>query len=375
MRQIRVNLGGLMVFVDGIVLTRRFERIDSIKVLCGLRSLAYREPGDVDREGKEVIETEVVGEHLKTAWIRGSHESKMQIRSDGTTLSIKGNPGRWCRADNLFNLGFDETIAMSNKIVAEQGFPADSFSVGRRDPFTRSQLAKFNPQDVPEDPWTGARLWSIHLTQNYTTGSPEAAKAVIDWLNTQSVARVKKSRLGLSTIIWGSIKYRQTEVYIKADEMLAHCKTPEAKKAMRESDAYQYALSNGIIRLEVKCAKDFLKHRKLTFLGNWDMGTVIALFKEGSEILERCAVAEAGDEAAILASLPAATRVHAAAWYAGIDVSQLMSRATFYRHAKTLRGYGIDISEPRNITVIRPKMREIEVAPAAIPSWYQLSAA
>jgi len=229
--------------------------------------------------------------------------------------------------------------------------------------------------DLPESPWTGARVWSIHLTQNYVTGSPAMAKAVIDWANTQSVARVKKARLGLTTVVWGSLKYCQTELYVKADEMLAHCKTPEAKARMRLSDAYNYALDNGIIRLEVKCAKDFLKHRKLTFLGNWDMGTVTKLFEEKSEIMRRCTMSEQGDDEDILALLPSSTRVHAAAWMAGVDVSAHMSRRTFFRHAKVLRGYGIDICEKRNVTAIRPKMREVELAPAEIPAWYRLAAA
>lgn len=366
-----------MVFVDGIVLTRKFDPRTPIKELCGLRSMAYREPGDIDREGNTVEETEVVGERMGTAWIQGSHESKLQLRSDGTTLSLKGNPGRWGRPDNLFNLGFDETIAKANEIVEQQGFPANAFCKGERDSWTESQKQKLNlaSGETPEEPWTGARIWSIHLTQNYVTGSPENAKRVIDWLNTQSVARVKKSRLGLSTIVWGSIRYCQTEVYIKADEMVAHCKTPEAKAAMRESEAYKYALNAGIIRLEVKCAKDFLKHRNLTYLGNWSMEKVTELFKEKADILDRCKLAENDDDEALLAALPKSTRVHAAAWLAGIDVAPLMSRATFYRHAKLLRGYGIDIAEPRNVTVLRPKMREIEISPASLPDWYSLRAA
>jgi hypothetical protein len=364
-----------MIFVDGIVLTRKFKP-GSIKELCGLRSMAYREAGDIDRDGKIVEETEVVGERMGTAWIQGSHESKMQLRSDGTTLSLKGNPGRWGRPENLFNLGLDETVAKANQIVEEQGFPANAFVKGDRDAWTVSQLQKMDIPSgkTPEDPWTGARVWSIHLTQNYRTGSPDNAKAVIEWLNTQSVARVKKSRLGLSTIIWGSIRYCQTEVYVKADEMLAHCKTPEAKAAMRETEAFKYALTNGIIRLEVKCAKDFLKEKKLTYLGNWDMGTVTELFKEKSEVLERVKLSFQSDEE-LISSLPSHVRVHAAAWLQGIDVVPLMSRATFYRHSKVLRQYGIDIAEARNVTVIRPKAKEITVSAVEAPHWYSLTAA
>lgn len=366
-----------MVFVDGIVLTQKFRAEDRIPVLCGMRSMAYLEPGDVDRDGKKVVELTTIGERLYTAWIQGSHDSKLQMASDGTTLSLKGNPGRFGRRDNLFNLGLEETIQAANTVAFSQGFPRQAFRRGDCDPWTASQLSKMEGLkhgDRPEDPWSGSRVWSIHLTQNYRTGSPDNAKAVIEWLNTQSVARVKKSRLGLSTIVWGSIRYCQTEVYVKADEMLAHCKSPEEREQMRASEEYKFAFVNGIIRLEVKCAKDYLKHKKLTYLGNWNMGTVSELFKEKSEILDRCQLSFASDDE-LLESLPQHVRVHAAAWLQGVDVTKLMSRATFYRHAKVLREYGIDIAEPRNVTVIRPKVKEITVEAIHAPEWYQLRAA
>jgi hypothetical protein len=366
----------MTIFVDGITLTRKFQH-GSIKTLAGYRAIGYREAGDIDHEGNVVEETEVIGEKLSTAWIRGSHDTKIRLASDGQTLSLKGNVGRFGRSDNLFNLDFDRTIQQANAIAERQGFPKDAFVPGDQNAWTQSQIAAMDLKtgEVPEDPWTGARVWNIHLTQNYATGSAANAKAVIEWADTQSVARVKKARLGLTTVVWGSLSYCQVELYVKADEMLAHCKGPEAKAAMRMSDAYQYALANGIIRLEVKCAKDFLKHKKLTYLGNWSMSKVVELFKEKTDILDRCKVAEAADDEDILALLPSSTRVHAAAWMAGVDVSKHMSRRTFFRHAKVLRAYGIDICQKRNVTVIRPKMREVSLAAVAAPDWYQVQAA
>lgn len=365
-----------MVFVDGIVLTQKFKP-GAIRELAGIRKIAYRQAGDINLEGKAVEAEEIVGDSFTSAWIIGSHDSKLQVRSDGTTLSIKGNPGKWGRPDNLFNLGLDATIEKANEIVAGQGFPAGAFHGGKRDPFTQSQLAKLDLKsgDIPEDPWTGSRVWSIHLTQNYATGSAESAKMVIDWLNTQSVARVKKSRLGATTVVWGSIKYCQVECYVKADELLAHAKGDEAKALVRNSDAYKYANENGIIRLEIKLAKDFLKAKKLTYLGNWDMGTVTRIFEEKAEILNRCSVSRAEDDEAMLAALPARSRVHAALWLQGVDVAKYMSRATLFRHAKVLREYGIDIVEKRNIEIARPKLREVSVSALGVPEWYSLQAA
>lgn len=377
-----------MVFIDKITMTQRFLR-DSIPQLCGLRTILYREAGDIDREGKTVVETEAVGESLKTAWVKGSHNTALQLRSDGTTLSIKGNPGRFGRPDNLFNLDLSETIDRANAIVQAQGFPARAFHKGHPLEFSRSQLEKMgfakeqiaeiqrlpDAKESPEKQWSGARVWEIHLTQNFVTGSPENVKRVVDWANTQTVSRVKKSRLGATTVVWGNLKYCQTELYGKAEEMLAHCKSKEEKEAMKQSEAYKWALANGVVRLEIKCAKDFLRERKLTYLGNWDMGTVTALFEEKSEILRRCALVKDQDEADILAALEPKYRVTAAAWMQGIDLTTLMSRATLYRHAKVLREYGMDIMEKRNVAVLRPKMSEVTISACALPDWYSLQAA
>jgi hypothetical protein len=365
-----------MIFIDAIALTQKFS-IGSIKEIAGIRRIAYRQPGDVNLKGEVVVEDEIIGESATSAWIKGSHETKLQIQSDGSRLMLIGNPGRFNRSDNLFNLDLPETIAKCNAIVQQQGYSVHSFGAGTPDPWTVSQLAKMNIKsgECPEEPWTGSRVWSIHLTQNYVTGSASNAKQVIDWANTQSAARVKKTRLGATTIVWGSIKYCQTELYVKSVEMLAHCKNNAEREAMKESEAYKFAEDNGIVRLEIKCAKDYLKFKKLTYLGSWNMEMITTIFNEKSEILRRCRVDVNQYNEDFIASLPTATRVHAAAWLAGIDVAPLMSRATFFRHSKILREYSIDISEKRNISIIRPILKEIEVKPLAIPSWYHLQAA
>lgn len=57
---------------------------------------------------------------------------------------------------------------------------------------------------------------------------------------------------------------------------------------------------------------------------------------------------------------------------AGQDLRQLMSRATFFRHAKILREYGIDIAEPRNVESFPVKVRIVEMKPLPMPDWYSL---
>lgn len=390
-----------MIFIDGIAISQKF-RADSIKQLAGVRRISFREAGDVGRDGVPVVEQEVIGETLNAAWIQGSHETRLQVKSDGSNLLLMGNPGRFGRGDNLFNLDLFDTVKRANEIVADQGFPWSAFRPGQKQEFEESIKGKLQADydtrdeeqrvslltgrpvrkkafDVPEERWDGSRVWSLHMTQNYRTGSPENAKAIVDYSNTQSVARVKKSRLGASTVVWGNIRYCQTELYIKHIEMMAHCRNQEERELMEANPVYQYARDNGIVRVEVKCAKDYLKEKRLTYLGAWgktreeQMERVAEIFREKAAILERCRL---DVEELDVEALDKKLRVHYLAWMQGVDVGEVLrkqSRATFYRYHKKLRDHcGIDISEPRNVTVMVPRMRTITLDAVTPPHWYMM---
>jgi hypothetical protein len=136
---------------------------------------------------------------------------------------------------------------------------------------------------------------------------------------------------------------------------------------MRQNPAYIWSKENGIVRIEVKAAKDYLRDRGLTHLGAWTMENVIKLFDDRTEILHRVKTDVEEFDPSLLPSKVACT---ASAWLRGEDVSRLMSVSTFYRHAKILREYGIDIAEKRNIVSMPIKIKTIELKEASIPSWY-----
>ena len=373
----------MTTFIDGIVLTQKYPS-GTVRELAGVRSLAYREAGDINRDGECIDEQEVIGEQFRHAWIQGSHSTKIRVKSEDGLVSLAGNPGRWSRPDNLFNADLDGTIAAANHIMHLKDLPG--FEGG--EPIATSRLQRILlPRGltwatggdmktvdyvIPNDDGTfrqGARVWSIHVTRNYCTGSEADAQAVLNWLDGQSVARVKKKRFGRSTVTWGNLNYCQVEAYLKAEEMMDHCKGPIERELMRQSPAYQWALKNGVVRVEVKAAKDYLRDRELTYLGAWDMSKVIQLFEERTEVLHRvkCDIEELDP-----AMLPSRVANTAAAWLAGCDVKRTMSRPTFFRHAKVLRDYGIDISEPRNIQTMPVKIKTIEMSAASMPDWYSL---
>lgn len=356
-----------MIFCDWLTVSQKHK---GAKPLAGIRFLTYREAGDINRDGETVEATDVVRDSASWAWVKGSHGTSIRVISHNGTVALSGNPGRWGRPDNLFNYDLFDTVKAANRVMDGQGLPA--FNVG--EPFAMASGAECPTQTEGDAlQWSGARVWGVHLTQNYVTGSPENAAAVIEWLNAQSVARVKKGRFGNSTVTWGSLRYCQTEAYIKADEMLAHAKGDEAKAGVLASAHYQWAKENGIVRVEVKAAKDFLRHKGLTYLGAWDMGTVRRLFDEKTEVLHRLRL---DVDEFDLANVPSAYRMTAAAWLRGEDVAGLFnSRMTLYRHAKALRGYGIDIQCRRNLSAPAIRVKTITMQPVAVPDWYSFSAA
>lgn len=367
-------------FIDGIVLSQRFRK-DSVPTLAGLRSIAYRAVGDVSFDGSTVEEQDVLPERIRPAWIQGSHNTKVQTSSDGTLVQLKGNPGRFNRGDNVFNHDWDGTLAASNAILLSRGLP--SFEIGEEcanpvllrnfdgDLQSKPEFAAYTV--FPADGGVGhegLRVWSIHVTRNLITGSEANAKAVLGWLDSQSIARVKKKRFGNSTVTWGSLKYCQVEAYLKADEMLDHCKGDVERELMRQNPIYQWCRDNGVVRVEVKAAKDCLRDLGLTWAGDWNMAKVIKLFDDRTEILHRV---KADVEEFDPATLPSNVAMTASAWLRGEDVKRVMNLRTFQRHAKLLREYGIDIAEKRNVSSMPVRIKTIEIQPAAMPDWYSLN--
>jgi len=364
-------------FIDGVICSQRFLP-GSVPTLAGLRSIAYREPGDINHLGEDVSEQEILPERFRAAWIHGSHNTKVQTSSDGTLVQLKGNPGRLNRSDNVFNLDWDQTRLASNRILRSRGLPA--FEIGEEcaNPcLMRNFDGNFESKNefaaythFPDDGGPGhegLRVWSVHVTRNLVAGSEADATAVLNWLDGQSVARVKKKRFGKSTVVWGSLKYCQVEAYLKADEMLDHCRGDIEREMMRQNPVYQWCRENGVVRVEVKAAKDYLRDAGLTWAGDWNMTKVIKLFDDRTEILHRV---KADIEEFDPATLPSRVAVTADAWLRGADVRRTMNLRTFQRHAKVLREYGIDIAEPRNVATMPVRVKTIELQAATAPDWY-----
>lgn len=301
--------------------------------------------------GGRVLRSDMPADKLESESVRylrheGSHDTAVFLRSDGRNCSLWGNVGRHGRPDNVWNLSMDETMERANLLMAQHDLPA--FLPGRH--FIRPVRSERDARLGLFDAWDGCRVSELHLTRNYSAGSAGAAREALRFFTSQRAARLSKSRLGATTVVYGSHAKggRQVQVYLKADEMLAHAKGEKQKERVRESQLYQYCRDVGLVRVELKLRRMSLRDAGMNYLGGITMDKIISLFERHTTFL----LDAAPDRAArLVENMPARLRIYALAWIRGDDVGGMLSRAQFYRVQKALRDYGIDISEPRAVAV------------------------
>jgi hypothetical protein len=229
--------------------------------------------------------------------------------------------------------------------------------------------------------WSGAHFQELHVTRNLSAGNEAISKEAMRFMNGRRGARLAKGIYGDETLIFGKQHgklHKRVVVYRKAAEMLAHAKGEEAKKAIKASQEYQFAQDVGLIRVECKWGRDFLRDNNIRYLGDTTMGKLISIFERETDFLLN---ADPARVARIVDEMPTKIRSAALHWIRGDDLRQLYSRATFFRHVKTLRDYGIDASEPRKVAgptseealqKLLDGLPSFELRPLAVPDWYGL---
>lgn len=298
------------------------------------------------------------------AILEGTFDTRILAISHAGRASLRGNPGRWGRPDNVFGFDFEETFRRANAIGRAAGLR--EFTFGNR---------RFNSAATPTEVakhgvwrWDGATVTALDVTANFATGSRTNAAAFLGWLEGQRVERVKGTTVNKGSVRFGGGRGLQVECYDKADELIAHAKGDEAKQAMRKSDLYQWLCDEGIVRLEVRLKRDHLRAAEMGYAGAISMEKVTQLFGDKTKFLTRIS----NDvDAFDFTNLPFRLAGIARQFMAGEDVkARMKSRATFYRNRSMLLPYGIDIAARPKVLTFAPKVREIELRQVEAPSWY-----
>jgi hypothetical protein len=308
----------------------------------------------------------------------GSHGTNVNLKSDGSTVLLSGNVGRWGRSDNVFNLDWTKTVEAANKVVNSFGLP--SFTTGERiirPSLSERDWARMKRTGVDlSHMWTGAGVSEIHITRNFLTGSSMSAKEVMGVWASQGMSRMRKGRFGDSTVVFGrGNSTHQVEAYDKASEMLAHAKNEIDRERIRKSDLYRWVLESGMVRIELKARRGFLRDSGLNYLGAISMDKLVSLFEQKTEFLLDVSPER---RMRLLENFPRKLRGHALNWMSGADMSNILSRATYFRVAKQLRECGIDISERRHgvmdpsdaLDKMIAELPRFSLIEAREPEWY-----
>lgn len=309
----------------------------------------------------------------------GSHSTKLLVRCDGTHVRLSGNIGRFGRPDNIFNYDLSDTVAIANEVTSSKELPA--FSSGHKclkdSMSARDVEAGLNPWH-----WSGAHFNELHATRNFSAGNEALAKEAMRYMNAKRGARLAKGVYGDETLVFGRQSgklHKRVVVYRKAAELLSHAKGDLAKAALKKSQEYQFAADTGLVRIECKWGSCYLRDRSLRYLGDATMGKIISLFDAETDFLFDAAperIARLVDE------IPIKLRSAALHWIRGDDLRQLYSRATYFRHVKALRDYGLDVAEPRKVDqkvsseeqlqAMLDSLPKFNLRPMVAPDWYGL---
>ena len=315
---------------------------------------------------------------------KGSHSTQLRIRCDGTTVTCSGNPGRYGRSNNVWNYGIDETVQRASDEVATYALPAFH-------PGTQWEKHSLNERDQKLGlwtEWTGAFYRELHATQNMSAGNEALAKEYMGYAGGLRAARIAKGVYGDETIIYGQLAkkgkplHKALVIYRKAEEMLAHARGEEAKKAVKKSDEYIFARDTGLVRIELKMGSHFLRDNGLRFMGDASLRKIISIFERETSFL----MDASPDRAVRLVSeMPRKLRLPALAWIRGDDLRQLLAERTYYRTVKALRDYGMDCAERRlvngkptesqaehDLQTMLDALPAFNLRPLSCPDWYGL---
>ena len=306
---------------------------------------------------------------LKRFELEGSHDSKCYLRCDGHTVEFSGNPARWGRMDNVFGYNFTDSLQIVNQILATLGLPP--FSSGESYE-TQNKTGEFLRV------WTGATISRIDLTENYCTGSPDAAVHFLRWLAGQKLKLKKTNFYGdHSTVDFGrGSKRSYFKVYNKGYELLKHSKSKsltdvstilKQERADSIEKLADWCDNTGLVRAELELKSRALHDLHCHYLGELNMSVIEVEFKKHSSVFERATA-----EIDTMASLDAKTLSIYRMWQAGDDIKTKVSKSEYYRRRSLLLAHGIDIAIPSNVIRFEPKTRVIALTAAVPPDWYSL---
>lgn len=300
---------------------------------------------------------EVEWQTEKRVVVEGSHSKNITIRSyTDSTIEISGNPVKFLQGHNVF--GTNDLVYLVNKTLDR----LISLDLGLTP--TQEELEKIRKGVF--------HLTRVDVNEHFAFNSEQSAKSYLRAIANSANMRHRGAGQFRGDTLYFSPQSRRSvgKIYHKGDEI--HSRKKEHRlhdDFLAIQELVDYATKS--LRLELKVLSTQLKEWDLHLGYNWSLETPYYLLKkhfiDKLELSENMPIQDT-----VLLSMPTHLRSSYALWEAGHDLKQLLSVATYKRHRKALRDYGIDISiiqesKPQNNII--PMISYLEVVPMGIPDW------
>lgn len=334
------------------------------------------------------IETgEICKESVTGKQKRGSFDSSLTVRCDGSRVSMSGNPSRWMQKDSLFGTtSVIESVAIFNSVLNELGLP----------PFTENTLPSTIPnrqfQMSDEVARNGAIITRVDDAINLMTGSVNNGLAIIEYLASQRhQGRTGHVYPNGCTVDWqGRSRSGKGSRYVY---FKYYAKWVEAGCSKEDPDYYlklmEWCKEVGLIRFEISLKSMLLKKYGLDSINAWNDESINEIRNDIREkyMLHKKANFNVTEFSKISEELMAIGETGAIAakaqglvdsWTSGnmyyLD-DDVMSKTTRYRYRNLIKQVcDIDILERLNVSRLPVKVRTIELREATPPEWYSREA-
>lgn len=301
-------------------------------------------------------------ETRKRTVIEGSYSSKFTIRSEdlltpdiATSLSFSGNPVKFLQGHNVF--GSSDLTGLIYEAVLKclktVGIPISDIELG----FLFGGNYRLSRVDI-----------------NYMF-SLETRTNVLSWL--YAAERSSRTRMGKGHFAGETLYFQKKSTrwalkfYSKGLEINAS--GHQLPRELTLGDSIQ-KYADDKLRAELT-----LRTKELTKLGldmahTWGDNEPYDVWLE---YIGRLEMSEQKTADELIYSLPKKLRTTFILWRDGLDVRQIVSRNTYFKHKKELLSYGVDISikvdkKTNNVTPISkatPLLHPLKMSPCDVPEW------
>ncbi len=316
----------------------------------------------------------------------GSYSTTLKIRSNGTRVSVRGNPSKFNRVDNVFGINsLSACVAIFNKVLSDLGLPL----------FTRcSELNHYQSTESSKSSAVsnGAVITRIDITSNYSVGQGNVDQ-YLKALSTQWIGHGQRPHIYANgqTVEWGrqqTNKKGSSYIYYKVYSKHHELKNNTTKKlSLNDTESLylkqliDWTEQQGIARAEVSLKRLWLKRHGFSYFGLFKEQDIFNQLKPFEVMMKRLEVTPMNiktvsqkllDEGICNSpqSANSTDRIYQQ-WLHGEYFD--FNKRSLQTHRARLRCIGIDIALPCDLTrspILFESKKTIKVKQTQIPSWY-----